>query len=34
VRDAPVIAVTWWTVAAVIWIADLRVRRGLSVPGL
>lgn len=34
VRDAPTIAAVWWLVAAVMWGFYLRIRRGLSVPGL
>ena len=34
IRDAPVIGVTWWATAAIMWIWHLRIRRRLQVSGL
>ncbi|GMU65265.1 MAG: hypothetical protein AMXMBFR36_15390 [Acidobacteriota bacterium] len=34
VRDAPTIAAIWWLVATLMWGIHLRIRRGLSVPGM
>jgi anti-sigma factor RsiW len=34
IRDAPVIGLTWWSVAAVLWACHLWVRRRLRVSGL
>lgn len=33
-RDAPVIAFTWWGTAAIMWFWHLRIRRRLRVSGL
>ena len=34
IRDAPVISITWWATAAIMWIWHMRIRRRLSVSGL
>ena len=34
IRDAPIIGVTWWVTAAIMWIWHLRLRRRLRVSGL
>lgn len=34
IRDAPVIGITWWGTAAVMWIWHVRIRRRLRVSGL
>ena len=34
IRDAPVIGITWWLTAAVMWIWHARIRRRLRVSGL
>lgn len=34
IRDAPVIGITWWVTAAIMWIWHLRIRHRLRVSGL
>ena len=34
IRDAPVIGITWWVTAAIMWIWHVRVRSRLRVSGL
>jgi hypothetical protein len=34
IRDAPIIGITWWVTAAIMWIWHLRLRRRLRVSGL
>ena len=34
IRDAPVIGITWWVTAAIMWIWHVRIRRRLRVSGL
>ena len=34
IRDAPVIGITWWVTAAIMWAWHLRIRRRLRVSGL
>jgi anti-sigma factor RsiW len=34
IRDAPVIGITWWITAAILWIWHVRIRRRLRVSGL
>lgn len=34
IRDAPVIGITWWATAAIMWIWHLMIRRRLRVSGL
>ena len=34
IRDAPIIGITWWLTAAIMWIWHVRIRRRLRVCGL
>jgi hypothetical protein len=34
IRDAPIIGITWWVTAAIMWIWHVRIRRRLRVSGL
>ena len=34
IRDAPIIGITWWVTAAIMWIWHMRIRRRLRVSGL
>jgi hypothetical protein len=34
IRDAPIIGITWWMTAAIMWIWHVRIRRRLRVSGL
>ena len=34
IRDAPLIGITWWVTAAIMWIWHLRIRHRLRVSGL
>jgi hypothetical protein len=34
IRDAPIIGITWWVTAAIMWIWHVRLRRRLRVSGL
>lgn len=34
IRDAPVIGITWWATATIMWIWHVRIRRRLRVSGL
>lgn len=34
IRDAPIIGISWWVTAAIMWIWHVRIRRRLRVSGL
>ncbi len=34
IRDAPMIGMTWWLTAAVMWVRHMRIRRRLHLSGL